>query len=84
MAARLNNRHQQMVRDKIQASQLINRLQDHVDGRVELTAAQVNSAKILLDRSLPVLQSVEHTTDGDSGFVVKLVSQVSGTVPADD
>lgn len=84
MAARLNNRHQQMVRDKIQASQLINRLQDHVDGKVELTAAQVNSAKILLDRSLPVLQSVEHTTDGDGGFVVKLVSQVSGTVPADD
>lgn len=30
MAARLNRRHQDMVRDKIRASQIINRLENHV------------------------------------------------------
>lgn len=52
MAARLNPRHQDMVRQKIQASQLINRLQGHVDGDIELTATQIQAAKILLDKSV--------------------------------
>jgi len=52
MAARLNNRHQDMVRQKIQASQIINRLTDHVNGKIELSPAQVSSAKILLDKAI--------------------------------
>ncbi len=59
MPARLNNRHQAMVRDKIQSSQLINRLQNHADGKVELTATQVQSIRILLDKALPNLQATE-------------------------
>lgn len=52
MAARLNNRHQQMVRDKIQVSQLINRLEKHVDGEVELKATQVDAAKYLISQAI--------------------------------
>lgn len=52
MAARLNPRHSDMVRSKIQASQLINRLSDHVLGEVELSSTQVQAAKILLDKVL--------------------------------
>ncbi len=52
MAARLNPRHQQSVRDKIQASQLVNSLQNHVFGKVELSATQVNSAKYLIDQAI--------------------------------
>jgi hypothetical protein len=52
MAARLNPRHQEMVRAKIQASHLINGLHDHFDGKRELTATQLQSAKILLDKSI--------------------------------
>jgi hypothetical protein len=50
MAARLNNRHQQMVKDKIQASQLINRLQNHANGEIEMSSTQVDAAKFLLNK----------------------------------
>ena len=52
MAARLNRLHQDSVRAKIQASQLINVLTDHALGKRELTATQVQAAKILLDKSV--------------------------------
>jgi hypothetical protein len=52
MAARLNPRHSDMVRSKIQASQLVNRLTDHVLGEVEMSSTQVQAAKILLDKIL--------------------------------
>lgn len=52
MAARLNPRHQEMVRAKIQASVLINGLQDHFNGKRDLSATQLQSAKILLDKSI--------------------------------
>lgn len=48
----MRTRHQDDVRAKIQASQLIRRLQEHVAGKIELTSAQVQSAKILLDKSV--------------------------------
>jgi hypothetical protein len=52
MAARLNNRHQDLVREKIKVGNIIDRLEKHVAGEIELTAAQVTSAKILLDKSI--------------------------------
>ncbi len=67
MAARLNPRHSDMVRTKIQASQLINRLQDHVFGEVEMSPTQLKAAEVLLRKSLPDLQALnisgemEHT-----------------------
>lgn len=59
MAARLNPRHQDFVRAKIQASQLINRLMDNINGKVQLSPGQVQSIKILLDKSLPNLSDVK-------------------------
>ena len=61
MAARLNRRHQDMVRDKIQASQLVNRLTQHALGEVELSATQIRAIEILLSKSLPSLTAVEHS-----------------------
>jgi hypothetical protein len=52
MAERMRKSHQEDVRKKIQVSQIFNRLQDHLDGKVELTSTQVQSAKILLDKSV--------------------------------
>lgn len=69
MAARMNKLHQADVRAKIQASQLINRLTDHVLGDVEMTPTQVQAAKILLGKSLPDLQSVE--LGGPDGEAIK-------------
>lgn len=62
----MNKLHQEDVRSKIQASQLINRLTDHALGVVELSATQVNAIKILLGKTLPDLSTVEHKGDADN------------------
>ena len=67
MPARLNLRHQQMVRDKIQAIYLINRLQAHAMGEVEMTATQVRAAEALLRKALPDLASLQVDGDGEGG-----------------
>ena len=64
MAARtLRVRHQTDVRAKIQCSMLINRLMDHIDAKIELSATQVKGIEILLRKSLPDLSAVEHSGD---------------------
>lgn len=52
MAARLNPRNQESVKQKIQASQLVNRLQKHALGEIEMTPTQVDSAKFLLNKRI--------------------------------
>jgi hypothetical protein len=52
---------QQEWRDKIRASQLINRLNDHGDGLVEMSPSQIKVAEILLKKVLPDLKQVEHS-----------------------
>ncbi len=52
MAARLNRRHSDMVRDKIQATQLIKRLQDEALGELQLTDGQRDSAKFLISKAI--------------------------------
>lgn len=44
---------------RIRTSQLINRLQDHVFGEVELVSTQVTAALALLKKTLPDLTSTE-------------------------
>ena len=61
MAERLRKFHQDDVRTKIQTSQLINRLADHGLGKIELSATQVRSIEVLLKKTLPDLQAVEHS-----------------------
>lgn len=59
-------KHLQQTRDKIQAAQLINRLDKHINAEKPLMdASQVNAAKTLLNKVLPDLRAVDHTTDGD-------------------
>jgi len=58
----IGKRHQEDVRSKIQATQIINRLYSAFQGEVELTAIQVNIAKTLLDKVLPDLKAIEQTT----------------------
>jgi len=49
------------VRERIKTSMLINRLSDHVFGKVELSPTQVRSAEILLKKTTPDLSSTEHS-----------------------
>lgn len=60
------------IREKIQGSMLINRLQENVQNEC-MTAAQVNSAKILLNKIIPDLKAIEHSGDEDSPMTLKVV-----------
>lgn len=61
MAARTRKqRHDDFTREKIQTTQLVNRLTDHVNGKIEMAPSQVTAALGLLRKSLPDLSSVEH------------------------
>jgi|GEM_PF-2554012 len=67
MAARTRKiKHDDETRAKIQAAQIINRLHGHVMGRVDLTTAQVSSAKTLLSKVLPDLQAIQHAGDSEN------------------
>ena len=66
MAARIRKHHQDEVRARIQASQLVNRLTDHALGNCELSNTQVRAIEILLRKSIPDLSSVELTGDPEN------------------
>jgi hypothetical protein len=60
MAARTRRpHHNDKSREKIQVSQIVNRLQKHVLGEVDMSTTQVRSAEILLKKKLPDLSSTE-------------------------
>jgi hypothetical protein len=77
MAAKLNPRHSQMVRDKIQASKLIEVLQDHAMGiSEEIKPSRLKAIEILLKKSVPDLSSVELSGDPDAPVVHKVITGV--------
>lgn len=73
MAARLNTRHTEEIRAKIQASVIIERMHRHVLGELEMTASQVNAANSLLDRSVPKLSQIQHSGDPDNPIKAKVL-----------
>lgn len=76
MAARLRKTHQDDVRAKIQASQLVNRLTDHALGEVELSSTQVRAIEILLRKTIPDLTNVE-MSGPDGGPLVMAAAQMT-------
>lgn len=63
MATRYNREHQESVKEMIQSTQIVNRLQKHFNGELDkpLDATQLKAAEMLLARSLPTLSAVEQT-----------------------
>src|SRR3990172_3625887 len=61
MASRARKRTYQTdkTREKIRASMLVNRLQDHVEGKAEMSSTQVKAASVLLAKTLPDLTSAD-------------------------
>jgi hypothetical protein len=51
-------------KDRIQATLIMNRLMDHVNGTLDLSATQIKSADILLKKIVPDLARTEHVGDG--------------------
>ena len=59
MAARLNKLHTEAIRTKIQASQLINVLQNHaLSDDSELSMSRMKAIEILLRKSVPDLSAI--------------------------
>jgi hypothetical protein len=82
MAARLRPHHQDEVRNKIQTSQLINRLTSYAlgctieeDGEkkaIELSTGQLKAIEILLKKSLPDLSAIDWSaSDGSVAEAIK-------------
>lgn len=66
MAERLNKRHQESTRKKIQVSQLINRLENHVLKAAKMETSQVRAACYLISQAIGnPPQSHQHT--GEEG-----------------
>jgi hypothetical protein len=73
VAARITSKHKQDVRERIQTSQLVNRLQANALGTIakELTPGQLKSIEILLKKTVPDLSSVAHTDpDGKPAKII--------------
>lgn len=70
----MGSRHQDDVRAKIQASQLINVLQNHALGLTdsELPQSRLKAIEILLKKSLPDLSAIELNADVKGSLVLTL------------
>ena len=54
-------------REKIRASMIINRLRNHVLGRIELSTTQIQAARILLNKVVPDLSQVDLSASDQDG-----------------
>ena len=66
MAARTNKRlHDEQTKRRIQAGQLLNRLDLFANGKLEMTQAHVLAAKVVIGKSIPDLKSIEHSANDE-------------------
>jgi hypothetical protein len=72
-------RHDDETRAKIQTSQIINRLQDHVLGKIDLKPTQVASALGLLKKTIPDLSASENKTEVVHRYVARLPNKAANS-----
>ncbi len=68
-ARRRHTLHSEHVRLKIKTAQLVNRLQDHAEGKVEMTSSQLKAAEVLLKKTLPDLSAMTVSGDEDRPLI---------------
>lgn len=73
---KLNPRHQQLIRDKINAGLLIDQLHSCAMGEIELTSQQMKAIEILLKKSVPDLSSIELSGNDDAPLIMKVITGV--------
>lgn len=76
---RLNPKHDERTRAKIQTSQIINRLESFVEGKVDMSAPQVTAALGLLRKTLPDLQATEISGQVEQRYVARIPEPVTNT-----
>lgn len=75
--ARLNPRHQEMIRQKIRADHILKRLEDHILEDLEMSKSQVSAALGLLRKVVPDLTAT--TISDPDGEPVSLLVGFVGT-----
>jgi hypothetical protein len=77
MAARIRRIvHDENTRAKIQTSQIVNRLTNHVFGEIKMSATQVRAAEILLKKTLPDTASVEMVAEIEAEVEITRIERV--------
>ena len=66
-------------RDNIKTGHILNQLQNHIDGTLDLSASKVKAAEILLKKTMPDVQQIQIDVSG--GLVVEVL-QVASHKPA--
>lgn len=66
----LGRNRQDEIRSKIQAGNLIARLEQHISGKITLENSQIKAIELLLDRSIPKLSAVEISNKDGKAFLV--------------
>lgn len=69
MAARKNPKNRDSSNKLASATQLLNRLISHANGDIELTATQINAAKIVIGKYIPDLKAIEISGNSDKPLV---------------
>jgi hypothetical protein len=69
--------HSDAARAKIRTAWLINRLQDHVKGKIKLELSQVRAIGVLLRKTVPDLTSTEITGEVNVRYVAHLPEPIS-------
>lgn len=80
MAARINRKHTEDIRKKIQASVIVQRMHKHIMGELEMTATQIAAANSLLDRSVPKLSQIQHV-GGETPLQLEATIRFVGSKP---
>ena len=79
MAARIRKSHQDDVRKRIEVSNLITRVQKYANGELsdeDISPNRLNAIKLLLNKALPDLQSIELTGDADNPLMIESIKRV--------
>ena len=66
MAARKTTRLSSEWRERIKAGELLERMQRHALGEVEMKASEIRAAEVLLKKALPDLSSMEMQVSQDT------------------
>lgn len=85
-AGRLTRPRAETVRAQIQASQIVRRLTEHVEGRVDMSPTQVQAARTLLGKVLPDLQTAElihHEEPRTEAEILARLQSLLKALPAD-
>jgi hypothetical protein len=70
------------AREKIRTTQIINRLQGHIDGKVNMVPSQVTAALGLLKKAIPDLAAQTDTDGNAPKLTIEVVQRARNSTPA--